>query len=140
MGNPKKSHVAHLHEKLRKKSKRTSYVKTVEEDFINSWNWVESLYKPHPLCEKILPFMKTIREKGYEKTLRAGQSLWTFMISRSIRHGLQAEQRYIYIHFTEEGMIFGFNDKKKQEITTAEIKYIPELEKMLQELQKTIIT
>jgi hypothetical protein len=40
-----------------------------------------------------------MRSKGFERTLRAGQSLYTLVLSRSRRHGLRENQNSISFSF-----------------------------------------
>jgi hypothetical protein len=75
----------------------------VEGEFITSWDPVERFYKQtnHPRLGDILALIAGIRQAGYDKTLRAGQSLWTLVVSRSRRHGLREDQPSIGFHFRE---------------------------------------
>ena len=78
----------------------------VEGEFIQSWDWIERFYDSiaFPVKAVALPFIAELRRAGYDRKLRAGQSLFTFGVSRSRCHGLRAEQPYITFDFRERTM------------------------------------
>jgi hypothetical protein len=73
----------------------------IEGEFIVSWCHVESFYKDvqHPFALRVLNFISQLRAAGYERTLRAGTSLFSLLVSRSRRHGLESGQPYIAFSF-----------------------------------------
>jgi hypothetical protein len=73
----------------------------VEGEFIESWSHVEDFYRrvERPFALQVLTFISELRGAGYERTLRAGQSLFSLLVSRSRRHGLSAGQPYIAFSF-----------------------------------------
>lgn len=59
----------------------------IEGEFIASWDRIEQLYdRGHfSLKSRVLQFVGQLRRAGYDRKLRAGQSMWTFLLSRSRR-------------------------------------------------------
>ena len=62
----------------------------VEGEFLLSWDWIERYYQssdwpPRHRCEPILALIAEIREAGFDRLLRAGQSLLSLCVSRSRR-------------------------------------------------------
>ncbi len=79
----------------------------LEGEFISSWNSIEQFYQgfQSSLAEsRILPFIQQLRAAGYDRILRAGQSMFTLILSKSKRHGLRQGQPYIAFDFSDEGM------------------------------------
>ncbi|WP_276483070.1 hypothetical protein [Paraflavitalea pollutisoli] len=93
----------------------------VEGEFVLSWDSIEDFYKELQLDNKteILRLIRRMREKGFDRTLRAGQSLYTLVLSRSRRHGLRENQNSVSFSFcyiksvmeirTQKGEIFEFD-------------------------------
>jgi hypothetical protein len=79
----------------------------IEGEFIQSWEAMERFYhdRRFPLADVVKAFMQSMRSRGYHKTLRAGQSLWSLILSRSRRHGLRDEQPCIQFWFHADGMV-----------------------------------
>ena len=75
--------------------------KPVIGEFIQSWNFIERFFLSQKNLESAQAYglVVKMREAGYDKTLRAGQSLMTLILSRSRRHGLQKGQSHIYFDF-----------------------------------------
>lgn len=73
----------------------------LEGEFIESWDHVEDFYKriQHPFASQVLNFIQQLRSAGYERTLRAGTSLFSLLVSRSQRYGLRLDQPYIGFSF-----------------------------------------
>lgn len=80
--------------------------RSIEGEFIESWDRIERFYEEMnvPPAEAIRTLVKTMREKGYDRTLRAGQSLYTLILARSRRHGLRDGQPNIAFQFSAKGM------------------------------------
>jgi hypothetical protein len=74
----------------------------IEGEFIHSWNEIERFYDSEHFSAKapVLRFISQLRLAGYDRKLRAGQSMWTFILSRSRRHGLRADQARIQFEFS----------------------------------------
>jgi hypothetical protein len=78
----------------------------VTGEFIESWDHVEMFYSEMEfhLTERILCFIKSVRAKGFDKSLRAGTSLYSLILSKSRRHGLRQDQPSIMFSFGDEGI------------------------------------
>ena len=113
----------------------------VKGEFLASWDHMEGFYresmKGYMEIDPVLDLMKDLREKGYDETLRAGQSLSTLMLSRSRRHGLRPEQKFIAISFPEKGMVI--EDSKGNEKAYDQVEVVPELLELLDELVRAEI-
>ena len=82
----------------------------IEGEFLHSWNWVEGFYIKSfhfPSRPQVLQFLQKLRLDGYDRKLRAGQSMWTFFVSRSRRHGLRHGQPRVSFEFHDTGMNVG---------------------------------
>jgi hypothetical protein len=78
----------------------------IEGEFIKSWDSMEEFYREldFPVKKQVAALMAAMRERGYDRKFRAGQSLLSLILSRSRRHGLRSGQRSIQFWFMEEGM------------------------------------
>jgi hypothetical protein len=110
----------------------------IEQDFLRSWDHMEVFFTDFmrkPSWEWLEPMrnlMSQLRERGYDKQLRAGQSLYMLGLSRSRQHGLRREQVCLFIELLREGgMEVHYRDSS--ETITVEIQHI-ELTKELEEL------
>ena len=78
----------------------------IEGEFIDSWDRIREFYdhfydqERYPTRDRVLQFVDQLRQAGYDRKFRAGQSLWTFILSRSRRHGLRIEQPIVHFHFS----------------------------------------
>ena len=76
---------------------------SVEADFIQSWDSLEVVFGwmlVHvPWRNRALQFIAQLRQAGYDRKLRAGQSLEVFIVSRSRRHGLRPDQHRVVFCF-----------------------------------------
>jgi len=80
----------------------------VEEEFVNSWNRMEWFFGSGEIWTKmphVVKFIAILRHAGYDRKLRAGQSLDIFTVSRSREHGLRPEQPSIGFRIHEGKMI-----------------------------------
>jgi hypothetical protein len=111
----------------------------IEGEFILSWDNIELFYERLGISNKdeIFEFIRTMRKKGFEKTLRAGQSIYFLILSRSRRHGLRADQNRIVFHFTNSGMSLQVSDGQK--LNFDKIEYNSTLDKLLRELEQETI-
>lgn len=109
----------------------------VEGEFILSWEHVESFYHRvnHPNKTEILELISKIKAQRYEKTLRAGQSLYSLMLSRSRRHGLRQDQHYITFDFRESGMDVRASLIEDGSIHFASYEFTAELVALLKQLE-----
>ncbi len=80
--------------------------KPIEGEFVHSWNGIEEFYR-QDWCDfsaAVLSMISAMREAGYDRRLRAGQSMSSLGLSRSRRHGLTADQHCIWFQFHDAGM------------------------------------
>lgn len=109
----------------------------IEGEFILSWDGIEDFYRELELDKKneILKLIKQFREKGFEKTLRAGQSLYTLVLSRSRRHGLRANQDSVSFSFNFIESAMEVRTRKGQKITFDKIEYNDTIENLLKTIE-----
>ncbi len=103
----------------------------IEGEFIDSWNNITSFYKNinEEYTDDVLSFISDLRSKGFDKTLRAGQSLYTFILSKSRRHGLTENQKYLAFSFQKDKMIIRNN--KNETVSFNKIELNSEVENLL---------
>lgn len=111
----------------------------VEGEFIESWNSIIRFYKgiEGDYINDVLSFISNLRSKGFDKTLRAGQSLYTFILSKSRRHGLAENQKYLAFSFQKDKMIIRNN--KNEEMSFNKIELNSEIENLLNTLNQQSI-
>lgn len=112
----------------------------VEGEFIKSWDGMEEFYEDTrcPFSAEVKHFMCAMRDKGYDRTLRAGQSLWSLILSRSRRHGMRGDQPSVVFQFHENGMIVVDrleNHRKGAKSQSLQIALTPEIEALLERLE-----
>ena len=76
----------------------------LETEFVKSWEHVEWFFGAGEIFRKmphVVEFIEMLRASGYDRKLRAGQSLDLFVVSRSRKHGLRPEQPSIAFHIYE---------------------------------------
>lgn len=73
----------------------------IEGEFIQSWNGIERFYKEDwcTFSESVLALIHAMREAGYDRVLRVGQSMSSLGLSRARRHGLTQNQHRIWFQF-----------------------------------------
>lgn len=74
----------------------------IEGDFIASWDRIEDFYGHRNAPRHALAFVRALRAEGFDTTLRAGQSLWSFVLSRARRHGLARDDPSVMVDFGRE--------------------------------------
>jgi hypothetical protein len=81
----------------------------VEGEFFCSWNRIGDFYTNlvFPCKARAVLFIAQLRTAGYDRKIRAGQSLWMLVLSRSRRHGLRPDQACVRFEFSphEDAMI-----------------------------------
>ncbi|MES2592562.1 MAG: hypothetical protein V4608_11810 [Bacteroidota bacterium] len=109
----------------------------IEGEFILSWDNIENFYRELELDKKpeILHLIKQMREKGFERTLRAGQSLYTFILSRSRRHGLRENQDSISFSFNYIKSAMEVQTRKGQKMAFDKIEYNDTIENLLKTIE-----
>jgi hypothetical protein len=113
----------------------------VEGEFILSWNDIEKFYREINLDKKsdILRLITQMREKGFDRTLRAGQSLYTFIVSRSRRHGLRANQGSVSFSFNFIKSAMEIRTPKGEKIEFDRIEYNDTIENLLRRIERESI-
>ena len=96
----------------------------VEGEFVDSWNRMEDFFANEHFRPRlrVLRLIRGLREAGYDRNLRAGQSLFYLMLSRSRRHGLRSDQGFIAFQFGFDDDLMKVTLKhgpEEQNITTA---------------------
>lgn len=87
-----------------KMGKLADYYETgipIEGEFIESWDFIEQFYRQDwcKVSDAVLEMIAEMRRAGYDRLLRAGQSMSSLGLSRSRRHGLRAEQACLWFVF-----------------------------------------
>jgi hypothetical protein len=108
----------------------------IKGEFIESWNNIEKFYQRinEPFVPKVLKLIEELRNKGFDKTLRVGQSLYYMMLSRSRRHGLTYEHKFLSFSFYEEKL--RVTNELNMEFVFDSIRLNDELEQLIRELEK----
>jgi len=112
----------------------------IEGEFIVSWDIVDDFYDyiidSHDYRKQIRTFMGSLRKKGYDRLLRAGQSMSTFVLSRSRRHGMVPGDPSLAFHFMDDHIIVynGLNGGRSIETRCQTTELNPEIDALLQEL------
>lgn len=112
--------------------------KPIEGDFMQSWDFIETFfedlktnYRFNPQVSELLIQM---RDAGYDRTLRAGQSMTTLILSRSRHHGMSGEGAFISFDFSSNGMHITFHSKEKEKHQYQKIALTPSLNTLLDRL------
>lgn len=110
----------------------------LEGEFLLSWDGVEEFFKEvnFPIQPGIMQLIKTMREKGFDKTLRAGTSLYDLLLSRSRRHGLNQEQPYVRFSFEYIKSVMEVRTWKKEVLTFDAVTYTEDIETILKTLEQ----
>jgi len=111
----------------------------VEGEFIKSWDWMQQFYEDDsfPMKTAVLTLIAQLRNAGYDRKLRAGQSLWSLIVSRSRRHGLREDQPCVHFWFREDVMdvrVFVRDRHEAEEIRGATIALSASVEAALRQL------
>jgi hypothetical protein len=108
----------------------------VEGEFITSWDRIEHFYEElqFPCSGQVLSLIARIRQAGYDKTLRAGQSLWSLVVSRSRRHGLREDQPSITFTFTRNGMEVYSDVDRRERLFFSCLEFSPAVDDLLNSL------
>lgn len=108
----------------------------IKGEFIESWNSIEKFYKQvnRSFAPKALTLIGKMRSRGFDNKIRAGQSLYTFILSRSRRHGLTQEQNLLSIAFSVDKDEMKVTDKSNTPKLIGKIEYTSKLEDLLEEL------
>ncbi|MBO9563625.1 MAG: hypothetical protein J7621_12665 [Niastella sp.] len=107
-------------------------------EFFIGWDHVEDFYK-NVLPEKvdeILSLIKEIRARGFDKTLRAGTSLYSLILSRSRRYGLRPEQKCVRFEFTFIRTAMEVWTFDRKQLSFDKITYNDAIDHLLRELER----
>ena len=111
----------------------------IEGEFVLSWDSIEAFYRETarlPQSSAILNLIAQMREKGYDRTLRAGTSMYTLILSRARRHGWLTTS-ILAFEFCKDGMDVyrELGGEAKPKLSSPKIEYLPELEVLLEQLE-----
>ncbi len=114
----------------------------IEGEFVESWDRIERFYAEmnFPPAQEIRQLVSEMRRRGYDHTLRAGQSLYTLILSRSRRHGLREGQPHISFQFRKEGMDVLTETRGSETVSIPRIGLTREVEDRLNALAAEAIT
>lgn len=76
----------------------------LEGEFVRSWDAMEKFYCSSDHFEPVRAFIRAMREAGYDRRLRAGQSMSIFGLSRSRDQGLRDAQPRLWFEFNPPEM------------------------------------
>jgi hypothetical protein len=115
----------------------------IEKEFSASWNHIQAFYEE--LINKhgwdwlnpILNLIDQLRACGFDRKLRAGQSMWRFWLSRSKKHGLRDNQPFLEIDVHPDAsmnVVYWDSVGVVAETTVERVELTPELEGLLAQL------
>lgn len=129
-------------------SKLYDFDQVVADNFSKSWDVFKEAcdmylglgpFEQQNHYEDIIKMISQMRQKGFDRTLRAGQSLFRLMLSRSLNHGLREDQPHLIIDFSggSISIISSKNANSDPSITlnNPKIELTPQIEKLLKELE-----
>ncbi len=127
-------------QKRKDNSEGISVAQSIENEFVGSWDWVEQVFYIHPCKQEILAFLRSLREKQYDKVFRAGQLRWVLMLSRSLKHGLRSAQHYVAFTFARDGLTMTVvSEGGEKEMVFEKIELNDCIEEQLRKLQLVVI-
>lgn len=108
----------------------------IEGESMASWDRIEEFFAQgfaflHPNTR---PFLAELRAHGYDRTLRAGQSMTTFIVSRARRHGLHQGAPYVAFDFTQAGLVIHDRLGDHQRSSLPEVKLTLKVTALLDQL------
>lgn len=108
----------------------------VEGEFIASWDQMVGVYEGSrfPPRTMVLPFIAELRRAGYDHKLRAGQSIWSLIVSRSRRARLRPEQPLVSFQFRENTMEVFSRVQGEERIAEVPIAMSDTVERVLRQL------
>jgi hypothetical protein len=117
----------------------------LEGEFLVSWDVLERFYAGPvgpPWAEPFLQCLSHLRRLGFASTLRAGQSMYTAVFSRSRRHGMRPEQAAVRCTFMTSGteVRARIGDRSVDRVVPAGEDPMPDLIALLRELEATPIS
>ena len=115
----------------------------LEREFVNSWNHMEWFFGSGETWRKmpdVMEFIALLRRSGYDRKLRAGQSLDAFTVSRSREHGLRLEQPGIGFHLSEGKMTVQSRGLQTETFVENEARLSSRVRELLDKLSNQAIT
>lgn len=101
-----------------------------------SWNSIERFYSEvHSFNQRpeVLRLIAQMRKRGFDKTLRAGQSMYTFIVSRARHHGWL--KSYIAFDFFENKMDIQVKFTDERKFSLPKIEFSEQTNDLLKELE-----
>jgi hypothetical protein len=113
--------------------------KELEAAFLRSWDGMEGyfdgmiLYSGWGHMKYMLTLIRLLRERGYDRQLRAGQSMASFILSRSLEHGLREGQPRLIFGVSRQGEVIATLLAANVNVTLRidRVEITPELENLL---------
>ncbi len=125
-----------------KLSKYYDIGKVIEEQFILSWDEIEQFYKKFmivniPHRDDILKMITQIRQKGFDRTLRAWTSHTDLWLFRSRHPDRMISQSVLVFRFLPDGLevLTNYGSETKLSISFPRVEYTPQIEGLLKELE-----
>lgn len=111
----------------------------IEAKFAASWDRVERFFEVQSVREwlKAVPgLITTLRQRGYDRQLRAGTALWVLILSRSRIHGLRKDQTRLGIWWDDGGMVIDYYEPPdaKFQFVVPRVEITAEVEEILDRL------
>lgn len=108
----------------------------IEDEFVRSWDSIERWYRESefPASTAALRLIGQMRAAGYDRKLRAGQSLYFLGLSRSRRHGLRREQPCVWFTWRQVGMEVEARLDRVKKLIVPEVELTPEVDAALRRL------
>jgi hypothetical protein len=129
-------------------SKLYDFDQVIADNFSQSWDVFKEacdlylgieLFGQENYYEDIIKMISQMRQKGFDRTLRAGQSMFRLILSRSLYHGLRKDQAHLIIDFSKGSIsIFSSRDANSDPsiiFNNPKIELTPQIEKLLKELE-----
>jgi hypothetical protein len=111
---------------------------SLQREFIQSWDQVQQFYRSFDnswwMKGIVLLFIAALRRAGYDRKLRAGNSLYSLILSRSRLHGLRAEQPFVAFEFRAVTMDLRFRERQAETVSRVPIALFGPVKKALAKL------
>ena len=117
--------------------------KAIEGEFLKSWDKLQFLFEWYTnpsnveFMKPMLTFIAELRNGGYDRKLRAGSSLYTFVLSRSREWGLrqgQANLNFRINHLGSMEVSYRESDNYASNFEVERVEITPEIEALLTRL------
>lgn len=114
----------------------------IEQDFLTSWDYIEVFYQKsmrygenEKFALPLLSLISEMRAKGYDTKLRAGHSMYIFIVSRSRYNGLRKGFSSLRIVINQDStMLVRFRTVTLSELEFETVELHDELIEMLDKL------